>query len=52
MRAEELLGNGSRLLLRASGTENKIRILAECPDEKRCLSAVEIIKNAISVFSK
>jgi phosphoglucosamine mutase len=48
MRAEELLGNGSRLLLRASGTENKIRILAECPDENKCRSAVRIIESAIS----
>ena len=51
MHAEELLGENGRLLLRASGTENKIRILAECPDADRCKTAVEIIEKALRVSS-
>jgi phosphoglucosamine mutase len=46
-RAEERLGDGGRILLRASGTEPVIRVMAEAEREADCRRAVESIKQAI-----
>ncbi len=45
-KAEQLLGEG-RLLLRPSGTEPVVRILAECQSEEDCRAAVRIAEEAI-----
>ncbi len=44
--AELLLSDG-RILLRASGTEPLVRILAEGEDEERCLAAIQKIELAV-----
>ena len=46
-RAEAILGKGAKLLLRSSGTEEKIRILAEGEDTEFCDMAIDVIKRAI-----
>ncbi len=44
--AEKLLFGG-RILLRASGTEPVVRILAEATDEAACLEAVALVERAV-----
>ena len=46
-RAKEMLGSDGRVLLRKSGTEPLIRIMAEAPTEKECNAAIDIIAAAI-----
>ncbi len=45
--AEEGLGEGGRILLRASGTEPVIRVMAEAEREEDCRRAVERVKRVI-----
>ncbi len=46
-KAESLLERG-RVVLRASGTEPVIRILAEGEDEKRCRAAADLMEKAVA----
>lgn len=46
-RAEETLGNTGRILVRPSGTEPLIRIMAEGPDEKILAKVLEQIEEAV-----
>ncbi len=46
-RAEALLGEGGRLILRASGTEPVVRIFAEGEREEDCRIAVKLVENAV-----
>ena len=39
--------NGGRLLLRASGTENLVRIMAESEDIRVCEEAVQTVARAV-----
>ncbi len=45
--AETLLGDEGRILLRASGTEPAIRVMAEAKDEKLCRSVAETIARQV-----
>ncbi len=49
--AEKLLGGRGRLLVRASGTESLIRVLAEGAGERDCALAVEVVGRAIEAFN-
>ena len=46
-KAELLMGNYGRVLVRKSGTEQKIRIMAESHDIKLILKCINIIKKSI-----
>ena len=46
-KAKKLMGNKGRLLVRKSGTEPKIRIMAESYDKKLILKCTKLIKLSI-----
>ena len=46
-RAHELMGRKGRILVRKSGTEPKIRVMAESYDKSLILKCIKIIKNSI-----
>ncbi len=46
-KAEEMLGRDGRLLVRPSGTENLLRVMAEHPDSSICYKAVETVLASI-----
>ncbi len=45
--AKETLGEKGRVLLRASGTENVIRVMVEAESEELCISTAEILAKAV-----
>ncbi len=45
--AEELLGSDGRILLRKSGTEPLVRVMAEAPTDELCLKCVDSILDAM-----
>jgi len=47
-KAEELIGGKGRILLRKSGTEPVVRVMAECEDEEKCVEYVDTIAEVIS----
>ncbi len=46
--ATKLMGNKGRILVRKSGTEPKIRIMAESYDEKSIIKCIKMIKKSIN----
>ena len=46
-RANKLMGKNGRVLVRKSGTEPKIRIMAESYDKSLILKCIKIIKRSI-----
>ena len=46
-KANKLMGQKGRILVRKSGTEPKIRIMAESYDKSLILKCIKIIKNSI-----
>ena len=44
-RIESELTRGGRILLRKSGTEPVIRIMAECPTEEECIKYISELKD-------
>ena len=46
-KANKLMGSNGRILVRKSGTEPKIRIMAESYDKNLILECIKIIKNSI-----
>ncbi len=46
-KAKEILGNNGRVLLRASGTEPLVRVMAEAPTEEECNAVIDIIASVI-----
>lgn len=51
-RVENILGDSGRVLVRASGTENKIRVLVECEDEAECKSFSSSISDVLRQFKE
>lgn len=49
-RADEFLGGNGRVLVRASGTEPLIRVLAEAPEEALCRQANDIVLTALEPY--
>lgn len=47
-RAERAFGGRGRVLVRASGTENAVRIMAECPDGELCKNVCARIARAVA----
>ncbi len=45
--AKEKLGNDGRVLLRASGTEPVVRVMAEAPTRERCDEVIDVIVEAL-----
>ena len=48
--AEKFLEGNGRVLVRASGTEPIVRVLAEAPDEKLCAEANAIVIRALEPY--
>tara|TARA_B100001939_G_C16943391_1_gene619214 strand:- start:2077 stop:3447 length:1371 start_codon:yes stop_codon:yes gene_type:complete len=48
--AESLLGEHGRILIRRSGTENKLRIMGECKKRKVLLSVIKNLKTEITNY--
>ena len=48
--AEEFLANNGRVLVRASGTEPLVRVLAEAPTEELCEKANAFVLDALEQF--
>ena len=48
--AESLLGEHGRILIRRSGTENKLRIMGECKKRKLLLSVIKNLKTEITNY--
>ncbi len=46
-RAKEMLGSDGRVLLRASGTEPLVRVMAEAPTEEQCNEVIDMIVEAM-----
>ena len=46
--AENLL-DGGRLIVRASGTEELVRITAECETQEKCKEAVKLVESALKI---
>ena len=46
-KANKLMGKKGRILVRKSGTEPKIRIMAESYDKSLILECIKLIKNSI-----
>ena len=49
--AEKFLEGNGRVLVRASGTESLVRVLAEAPEEKLCQEANKIVIAALKQFA-
>ena len=49
-KAEKYLEGNGRVLVRASGTEPLVRVLAESPDERLCANANAIVLAALEPF--
>ena len=49
-RAEEFLAGQGRVLVRASGTEPLVRVLAEAPTDELCKQANAIVLEALDPF--
>ncbi len=49
-KAEKYLEGNGRVLVRASGTEPLVRVLAEAPDERLCANANAIVLAALEPF--
>ena len=49
-RAEALLAGNGRVLVRPSGTEPLVRILAEAPDEELCRKATSVVAEALAPY--
>lgn len=50
-RAEKMLADEGRILLRKSGTEPVIRIMAESESEETCRKAIDIVKEKLKKYS-
>ena len=48
-KSEKLIKNQGRMLIRKSGTEPKIRIMAESEDKKILIKCVKIVSNSIKI---
>ena len=48
-KANILMGKNGRILVRKSGTEPKIRIMAESEDKRLILKCIKLIKRSIKI---
>jgi phosphoglucosamine mutase len=49
-KADEFLGGNGRVLVRASGTEPLVRVLAEAPEDELCREANRIVLEALKPY--
>jgi len=48
----KILGKDSRIMVRASGTESKIRIMCEGEEEEKCMASAKELEKIVNELDK